>query len=146
MRIAFRTEFNCPADQLWNYMVDSDNLPQWVPECREFRLTKETPDMVGSTYEVDTRRGKKTVTCYGTTLEWEPNRRLKESVTGGGIKQGTAMVSTYDIADHGDRCTMDYAMEWDGRGFFMTILYHTMGKMYCKSMIKRLKRHAEASA
>lgn len=144
MKIAFNTEFDCPAPQLWDYMTESANLPHWVPEIVAFRLTSESPDMVGSTYEVDTKRGKKTTTCFGETLEWEPNRRLKEQTTGGGFKEGQAMITTYDITEHADRCSMVYTMDFNC-GILMGLMFKTMGKSYCKKMINRLKQHAEAA-
>jgi len=68
-----------PSDEVFAYIANFENNPQWQSGQIEARFTSEGPLQVGSTYDqVATFMGRRIVSTF-EVLEYEPNRKVKVS-------------------------------------------------------------------
>ena len=147
MKVAFATEMNCSRAHLWNFFEDTEKLKLWVSGFEGLRITSPEPHGAGSTYVMRIREGRKVYEYQGKNLIWDPPRRIKEKLRGGRMK--ILMTVDYKFTDLGDRARLGYENVFTAQSFgtalFMPVLI-LMGRAYCKSMIKTLKRQAESDS
>ena len=145
MKVRFTTDMNCYLAHLWSFFEDVEKLPLWVPGLQEFEITSPPPHGAGSTYVMKIKEGKSVYTYQGGNLIWDPRRRVKEEMWGGRMKDGQLMTVDYHFIDLGDRARLDYENDFQ-TGFWMGLVFMVAGRIYCKSMINMIRKHAEESA
>jgi len=135
-----------PSDEVFAYLSDAENNPEWQSGMVSARWTREGPIGVGSTYDqVATFLGRRIESTFEVE-EFEPGRRVKASSTGGSFPiTFTRMVES---ADGGTRVTA--IITGDSSGFFK-IAEPIMQRMVQRSvdgdyrnLAKRFTPHTEA--
>jgi len=105
---------NRPVKEVWDYLDDPANSPEWMGNMLENEQTSEGPTQLGTTY-----RG--VVSFLGRRLEWsaevtefEPYGRIKRKVTTGPLV--FEQTDILDPLEGGTRFTS--IMEGELQGFF----------------------------
>ncbi|MDH3590347.1 MAG: SRPBCC family protein [Planctomycetota bacterium] len=146
MSIAARVsvEIARPVSEVWSFFENTANLPLWVPGFVDFEITSPPPHGAGATYTMKIKEGRHVNEYQGKNLEWEPRRRVREYMCGGRFKDGERVTAAYDFIDLGDRCRLDYQSEFHTKRM-LALLLKLPFWLYCRSMIRALKRAAESA-
>ena len=76
---------NRPVDEIFEFMANSENNPQWQSGTQEVRKTSEGPIGVGTTFtSVSQLLGKRLESVVEYTA-YEPNKRVAGKVTSGPV-------------------------------------------------------------
>jgi len=114
MQVTSTVVVAAPPDEVFAYLSDAENNPEWQSGMVSAQWTSEGPIGVGSTYDqVATFLGRRIESTFEVG-EFEPRRRIKASSTGGSFPiTFTRMV---EPADGGTRVTA--IISGDSSGFF----------------------------
>lgn len=85
MRVASHVEINRPAAEVFAYVSDQMNAPQWQQGLDEVRRTTEGPIGVGTRHTFVRRLGRRNVTGDNEYSEFEPGRRVVFTFTSDGL-------------------------------------------------------------
>lgn len=77
------TEIERPADEVFAYLADMANNPEWQQGQQRCTWTSEPPLALGSTYDQEARFLGRTITSSFEVTEFEPGRRIRIVSTGG---------------------------------------------------------------
>ena len=103
-----------PIEEVFAFVTDFDNLPQWDPAVLEAKITSEGPVGVGTTLrEVFLLLGRK-VELPGEITEYEPNRKFGFKATSGPMPAEVTM--TLEPAGGSTKFTI--VAEAEPKGFF----------------------------
>jgi carbon monoxide dehydrogenase subunit G len=147
MAIRVTKTIRCAQTHLWSFFDDPRRLQLWVPGLEGLEVTSPPPHGVGTTYVMHVREGRTLQAYQGETLIWDPPRRVKEHLWGGRLKPGDRMTADYRLVPRGEHVRFEYENRFQFKGFWMAVLrplYFLIGHAYCRSMIRTLKRVAEA--
>ena len=102
-RIEHSVVINRPAEEIWAFMADSANSPQWISGLVESRQVSDGPMGSGTTIRnVGRLLGRQIESTYEIT-EWEPYKRGSVKSTSGPIPfEGTR---TFESEGGGTRIT-----------------------------------------
>ena len=146
MQVTSTVVVAAPSDEVFAYLSDAENNPEWQSGMVSAQWTSGGPTGVGSTYDqVATFLGRRIESTFEVE-EFEPGRRIKASSTGGSFPiTFTRMV---EPADGGTRVTA--IITGDSSGFFK-IAEPIMQRMVQRSvdgdyrnLAKQFTPHAEA--
>jgi uncharacterized protein YndB with AHSA1/START domain len=113
-RIEFTTDVNRPVEEVFSYLTDPANLPEWQSGATEARLEGSGPVAVGSRMvEVRKFLGKRIESTLEVT-EYEPNRRFAFRVVSGPVP--FRVDHTFESVD--GRTRIHVAGEGEPGGFF----------------------------
>jgi uncharacterized protein YndB with AHSA1/START domain len=113
-KIAFTTDVNRPVEEVFAYVTNPANLPEWQSGATEGRLEGAGPVGVGSRMvEVRKFLGKRIESTLEVT-QYEPNRRFAFKAVSGPIPFGVD--HTFEPLDGGTR--IHVAGEGEPGGFF----------------------------
>ena len=114
IRIETQVEINQPSDEVFAYISNFENNPQWQSGQIEARFTSEGELGVGSTYDqVAKFLGRQVISAF-EVQEYEPGRRVKASSTSGSFL--ITFTRTVEPKDGGSLVTA--VIEGDASGFF----------------------------
>ncbi|CAN5900917.1 hypothetical protein BH23ACT12_BH23ACT12_03800 [soil metagenome] len=91
VEIDMSIKIDAPPEVVWDYLVDWENLDQWMIEGKGFRVTSEHREGLGVTAEATIRIAGITTTDPVEVTRWEPPEILEIShqgwVSGKGLMQ-----------------------------------------------------------
>lgn len=114
LKIETSVEIERPSHEVFAYISNFENNPEWQSGQLQARFTSQGPLQVGSTYDqVAKFLGRRVVSTF-KVIEFEPDRKVKASSTSGSFPiTFTRMV---EPSDGGSRVTA--IIEGDASGFF----------------------------
>ncbi len=85
MRVEESIEINRPLEEVFNYVSDVGNYPEWMAHALEVRKDTPGPPQQGDRFIVAIKSiGRRFETPYERT-SYEPNRRYTDRATGGPV-------------------------------------------------------------
>lgn len=138
-RIEASVVINRPLKEVADYMYDAKNMPEWQAFVLEAALTKETPEVVGSTY-----RG---VSHFlGRRMEWTAEQTAFEPYKSGTVRiisgpQTIDETTTYEEVEGGTKVTVVAEAE-PAPGLFR-LAGPVVVRMYGREMQKNLDQLKE---
>jgi uncharacterized protein YndB with AHSA1/START domain len=54
VKLSFTVYVPAPLEKVWNYFSNFENVAEWDPNTPYVKLTKATPEKIGSLYDVKT--------------------------------------------------------------------------------------------
>jgi uncharacterized membrane protein len=103
-----------PPEEVFAYISNFENNPQWQSGMQEVRFTSEGPLGVGSTYaQVAKFLGRRIESTF-EVIEYQPNRMVKASSTSGSFP----ITFTRIVEPAGDGTKVTAIVEGDASGFF----------------------------
>lgn len=141
--VTVATSIDRPADEVFAYLSDFEKNPVWQRGMKECRFTSPPPLDVGSTYDQVAQFLGRRITSQFRVLEFEPNRVVKATSTGGTFPITFTRTVTPLTADSS---RVEAVIEGDASGVFR-IATPVMRWMVTRSVTadyKRLKAHLEA--
>jgi uncharacterized protein YndB with AHSA1/START domain len=113
MRVVGHVDIRRPAAEVFAYVSDQTNGPDWQQGLDEVRRTTEGPIGVGSKHTFLRRLGRRQVTGENEYIEFEPDRRIVFSFTSDGLTGK----GWYEVNPVGtDRTRLDHGVEIRLRG------------------------------
>ncbi|HEX2054197.1 MAG TPA: SRPBCC family protein [Actinomycetota bacterium] len=82
VEIDMSVKINAPPEVVWPYLVDWENLDQWMLEGKGFKVTSRHREGTGVTAEATIRIGGITTTDPVKVTRWEPPHTLEISHQG----------------------------------------------------------------
>ena len=83
MQTTATIRIECPAAEVFDYVADMANNPQWQRGQVSCVWTSEPPIGVGSTYDQEATFAGRTITSSFEVTEFEPGRRIRIVTTAG---------------------------------------------------------------
>lgn len=102
-----------PPDEVFAFVSELDNLPDWQTGIVSVRRTSEGPVAVGATAVVVRELMGQRIEAPLKVTAYEPSRRL----TVQGVVSGVVATATVDLAPHGQETALTFAMEISASGF-----------------------------
>jgi uncharacterized protein YndB with AHSA1/START domain len=115
MRVEASVVVNRPIEEVFAFVSDLTNTPQWATEILEMKKTSEGPVGVGTTFTSAAKMLGQQLENAHEILEYEPSRKLVLNTTAGPISVD-AEVFTFEPEAGGTRIT--HVIEGDPGGFF----------------------------
>ena len=148
MQTVYTTLIDCPHEQLWPWLEESDKQKQWMKGLLDNVSTSEGSTRVGSTFRMTIREGRRVAAYEGEITNYAPYRRLSVRMWGEALR-GVEIAADYQLQDLGGRTRLDYVATADvsGAGVFtklMLPLFKLFSIVQLKGFMKTLKRLAEA--
>lgn len=112
-----------PAD-VFAYVTDNENAPRWAEGIVAIRTIKETPEQVGSRFEVDIQEGPKVNTYTGVSLVHDPPRRKRDRMGRDGFFM--EMQLDFEPTDDGTRLTQ--SVEYEPKGLIWMMNRRSLSK------------------
>lgn len=104
----------CPPEEVFAYISNFENNPQWQSGMQEASFTSEGPLDVGSTYtQVAQFLGRRVESTF-EVIEYQPNRMVKASSTSGSFP----ITFTRIVEPAGIGTKVTAVVEGDASGFF----------------------------
>lgn len=114
IKIETQVEIDKPSDEVFAYISNFENNPQWQSGQIEARFTSEGALQVGSTYDqVATFLGRRIVSTF-EVLEYEPGYKVKASSTSGSFP----ITFTRMVEPEEGGSLVTAVVEGDASGFF----------------------------
>jgi uncharacterized membrane protein len=133
-----------PAEQVYNFVTDLKNLPQWEPAITEVEQTSAGELGVGTTY-----RGVNKM--MGMKMKWtsivnkcEPNKKWSETIISGSSRIDEQL--SFDAADGSTKFTLAYDMKAGGILKLLSPLIVSTTRKQLRENLGTLKRMLEAQA
>jgi uncharacterized membrane protein len=115
MRVEENIEIDRPVEEVFDYVSEADNFPEWAGTAIEIRKGTPGPVREGDTFTAAIKfLGRRFETPYERTA-FEPNRRYMDRATGGPIPN-QEWTYTFEEIPAGTRLTR--AVEGEPGGFF----------------------------
>lgn len=142
IEVTSRVDIDRPADEVFAYVADASNNPQWQDGMVDCRWVTEPPIGVGSVYEQEARMLGRPITSTFEVVAFEPGRSISiETIESTFPIAVTRSVEPLD----GDRCRVSAVVRGDASGVFR------LGEPLMKRMVqrsvrgdyRRLKEHLE---
>jgi len=142
MRVEESVEINRPVEEVYDYVANPENLPEWAGTVIETRQDTPGPLLKGSTFTtVGKFLGRRFETPFEVTAH-EHNRRHSHKSTGGPIPQ--EWILTFEETAGGTRVTE--LVEGEPGGFFGLAgpLLERVGRRQFRADLENLKDLLEA--
>jgi uncharacterized protein YndB with AHSA1/START domain len=108
MRVVGHVDISRPAADVFAYVSDQTNGPDWQQGLGEVRRTTEGPIGVGSRHTFLRNLGRRQVTGENEYIEFEPDRRIVFTFTSDGL----AGKGWYEVTPVGpDQTRLDHGVE-----------------------------------
>jgi hypothetical protein len=151
MRIEYRDEFRCTPWQLWPYLNEAERQKLWLTTLVDIVPTSQIPRVVGSTFDLRVREGRRIAQYEGRISGYDPPRHLGVSFWGGAFGPGVIMRVDYRLADLETRTRLEYYAEIDTKSLRGPIkLAIPIARVFTffqiRYFMRNLKRLAEATA
>lgn len=114
IRIVTEVEINCPSDEVFAYISNFENNPQWQSGQLSATFTTEDPQRVGSTYDQVAKFLGRTIVSEFEVLEYEPGHMVRASSTSGSFP----ITFTRIVEPSGEGAAVKAIVEGDSSGFF----------------------------
>jgi uncharacterized membrane protein len=114
IRIVTEVEINCPSDEVFAYISNFENNPQWQSGQVSATFTSDGPLRVGSTYDQVAKFLDRTIVSEFEVLEYEPGHRIKASSTSGSFP----ITFTRIVEPDDGGAAVKAIIEGDASGFF----------------------------
>ncbi|MEO8796730.1 MAG: SRPBCC family protein [Polyangiaceae bacterium] len=119
-RFTNRAKLACSADEAFELLSDTAQLPRWVHDCTGCQWTTSPPYGVGSTRDVVLKGG---LTVHEEFLAWEPGERLTFTVTGMTIPLLRRMVEDFRLRRvSAATCELEWTVHYEPRTIAKLIL------------------------
>ncbi len=115
IKIESSVVINRPVDEVFEFLVNSENDPQWQSSSQEVTKTSEGPIGVGTTYSTVLRVLGRRLESTMEYTAYEPNKRVDGKTTTGPIP--FQYENTFEPAAEGG-IKVKIAIEGDAGGFF----------------------------
>ena len=115
IKIESSTVINRPVDEVFEFLANSENSPQWQSGTQEVRKTSEGPIGVGTTYTSVNRILGRQIESTIEYTAYEPNKRVAIKATSGPIPFQSE--TTFEAAAEG-RTKVTNSGEGNPGGFF----------------------------
>lgn len=143
--VIVRTEIERPADEVFAYLADMANNPDWQRGQQRCTWTSEPPLRLGSTYDQEARFLGRSIVSSFEVVELEPGRRIRITSTAGSMP--IDVTRTVDpLAD--DRCRVGAEVRGTAPGP-MRLLGPLLDRLVERSVrgdYQRLKERLEGGA
>ena len=106
---------NRPVAEVFAFVTNFENLPQWESNFRKVRLLASTPTGVGTTYQCDLKLPGQTATSKFEITEYEVNKKIAFEAEQAGPAKPNGSFRFESVAD-GTKITLLPRPEF--RGFF----------------------------
>jgi uncharacterized membrane protein len=133
-----------PAEQVYNFVTDLKNLPQWEPAITEVEQTSAGELGVGTTY-----RGVNKM--MGMKMKWtsivnkcEPNKKWSETIISGSSRIDEQL--SFDATDGSTKFTLAYDMKAGGILKLLSPLIVSTTRKQLKENLNNLKIILEAQS
>ena len=114
VKIEVSTVINRPLEEVFAFMSNPENDPQWQSETSETELTSQGPVGVGSTYrDVGFFLGRRIESVYEFT-EFEPNKKFSLKTTSGPLPIEATI--SYEALEEGTQ--VNFLAQGEVGGFF----------------------------
>jgi uncharacterized protein YndB with AHSA1/START domain len=114
VKIIDSTIIDRPAEEVWRFVSDPGNTPQWYQGTAEVRQKSEGPTKVGTTFEAVIQfRGLSPVTG-ARCLVLNPNKEVTWEFTSGLMKRSTDCWRMEPIGEKSSRLTRVFDMRVSG--------------------------------
>ena len=120
-----------PVDQVFAYVTNIKNLPQWESAILEAEQTSPGQMGIGTTFRGANRAMCRRMVWTSKVTEYEPNKKWGETISSGSMLIEEHL--TFDPADGGTKFTILYDMKVGG---FLKLL----SPMVVSSMRKEIKK------
>ncbi|MFQ5962307.1 MAG: SRPBCC family protein, partial [Candidatus Methylomirabilales bacterium] len=114
IRIESRVEIARPSEEVFAYISNFENNPEWQFGQIEAKFTSEPPLRVGSTYDQVARFLGRQVISEFEVIEYEPDRKVKASSTSGSFP----ITFTRMVEPSSTGTSVKAIIEGDSSGFF----------------------------
>ena len=114
IRIVSQVEVTRPSQEVFAYISNFENNPEWQSGQIEAKFTSEPPLQVGSTYDQVAKFLGRQIISQFEVIEFEADRKVKASSMAGSFP--ITFTRVVEPIDGGTRVTA--IVEGDGRGFF----------------------------
>src|SRR5512140_2471354 len=102
---------NCPAEQVFAYLAETENLCRWQSGLVSSELLDEGPCRTGSRFREVRRMGRRQVEAIGEITEYEPSKRISiRTVT----KPEVTISYQLEPSARGTRLSHTFAMRTSG--------------------------------
>jgi uncharacterized protein YndB with AHSA1/START domain len=89
VKITDSTIIDCPVEEVWSFVSDPGNTPQWYQGTAEVRQKSEGPTNVGTTFEAVIQFGSRSLVTGARCLVLNPNKEVTWEFTSGLMKRST---------------------------------------------------------
>lgn len=144
MRLRVTCEIGRSADDVFAFVSDAANNPQWQKGQRSCTWTSSPPIGLGSTYEQEARFLGRTVTSRFEVIEYEPGRAITIDSTEGSFPI-TVRRSVEPVGEYRSRVTA--TIDGEPGGFFRLVgpLLRPLAQRSVDADYARLRRLLEGS-
>jgi uncharacterized membrane protein len=143
-RIETSVVINRPIDEVFAYINDVRNWPQWNSTLPEAEQTSEGPVAVGSTFRGVSQFLGQRMEWTSEVTEYEPNRKLKQKITSGPMWMEQSL--TFEPVEGGTRFTMLGEGEFGGLFKLAQPVVNRRMKKESEANLAKLKDILEAGA
>ena len=144
MRVEESIEINRPLKEVFDYVSDVGNYPQWMADVLEVRKDKEGPQQQSDRFIVAIKSvGRRFETPYERT-SYEANRRYTDRAVGGPVPN-QRWDSTFEEVPGGSRLTRAVEAEMSGILKLLEPLQKRSAERGLRRDLKTLKSVLEAS-
>ena len=114
IRVELNDQIDRPSDEVFSYLSDFRNNPQWQSGMREIKITSDGPLAVGSTYDqVASFLGRDVISSF-EVIDYEPGRLVKATSRAGSFP----ITFTRRVAPLDNGSDVTAVIEGDSTGFF----------------------------
>jgi len=131
-----------PAEQVYAYVTDLKNLPQWEPAILEVEQTSSGDLGVGTTYRGVNKMMGMRMNWTSIVNECEPNKKWSETIISGGSRIDEHL--DFDSVDGSTKFTLAYDMKAGGILRLLSPLITSTTRKQLKENLGNLKRILEA--
>ncbi len=114
IRVVTGVQIDKPSDEVFAFISNFENNPKWQSGQLEARFSSEGPLRVGSTYDQVAKFLGRRIESSFEVLEYEPNRTVKASSTGGSFP----ITFTRMVEPHEGGAKVTAIIEGNASGFF----------------------------
>ena len=135
---------NRPAEQVYAYVTDIKNLPQWEPAILEAEQTSTGELGVGTTYRGVNKMMGMRMKWTATVNEYEPNKKWSETIISGSSRIDEYL--SFDNIDGGTKFTLAYDMKAGGILKLLAPMITSTMRKQVKENLNNLKKILEAQS
>lgn len=143
-RIETSVVINRPIDEVFAYLNDVRNWPQWNSTLPELEQTSEGPAGVGTTYRGVSQFLGQRMQWTSEITEYEPNRKVKQKIISGPMSIEQSL--TFEPVEGGTRFTIAGEGEFGGVFKLAQPVVNRRMKKESEANLAKLKDILEAGA
>ncbi|MFC2017078.1 SRPBCC family protein [Chloroflexota bacterium] len=146
MRVERSIEIAAPAEKIWPFLVESDNILKWCITFKKFEYTTEQRSDVGTPFYVEEKAGGPLMKLNFAVTEWVENERFAFRMTSGNFVKGYEQSWIVEDIPSGSRFTFmeNVELPFGIIGRLMGLIGQRSSEPHVKEMLAKLKNLAEA--